>query len=270
MQLTVVLPTYNEAENLASMVAALFALDLPDTELSILVVDDASPDGTGDLADELAAAHPGRLSVLHRAGKEGLGKAYLAGFAQALDQGAELVLQMDCDFSHKPEYVRDMLLAIGQPLPGKGAGGDAGGGAGRTPDMILASRFVSGGRVDDSWAWWRKLLSWFANSVYVRAILGLPLCDATGGFRLWRRETLLGMDIQNRIQSNGYVFQVEMAYVAWRLGYRIHEIPIYFPDRERGTSKMDVRIQLEAARRTFEVRRRHKALTPAERVALLP
>lgn len=255
MRLTVVLPTYNERENLPRMTGELLALDLPGVELSILVVDDASPDGTGDLADELAAAHPARVGVLHRQGKQGLGKAYLAGFERALGEGAELVLQMDCDFSHQPRYIADMLAAL-----------DEGGGA----DMVLASRFVTGGGVDREWSWYRKLLSWFANSVYVRAVLGLSLKDATGGYRLWRRETLLGMDIQRRIGSNGYVFQVEMAFVATRLGYRIREIPIYFPDREAGVSKMDVRIQIEAARRVWEVRRRHRTLTPGERVDLLP
>ena len=263
MRLTVVLPTYNERENLPRMAAELLALSLPGVELGILVVDDASPDGTGALADELAAAHPGRLAVLHRQGKQGLGKAYLAGFARALDEGAELVLQMDCDFSHQPRYIADMLAALDA-----GAGSGTGSAAGA--DMVLASRFVSGGGVDRQWSWYRKLLSWFANSVYVRAVLGLSLKDATGGYRLWRRETLLGMDIQNRIGSNGYVFQVEMAYVATRLGYRIREIPIYFPDREAGVSKMDVRIQIEAARRVWEVRRRHRGLTPGERVDLLP
>ena len=124
---------------------------------------------------------------MHRPGKEGLGKAYLAGFKQALEDGADLILQMDCDFSHRPGYIPQMLEAIS----------DA--------DMVLASRFAPGGRVDETWAWWRKLLSWFANSVYVRLILQTHQRDSTGGFRLWRRETLAGMDIQNRIHSNGYV-----------------------------------------------------------------
>jgi dolichol-phosphate mannosyltransferase len=247
MQLKVVLPTYNEAENLPRMVAALLALALPDTALSILIVDDNSPDGTGALADTLAASSAGRVAVLHRLGKEGLGRAYLAGFQQALDAGAELVLQMDCDFSHRPGDIPALLAA----LPGA--------------DMVLGSRFAPGGRVDPDWAWWRKLLSWFANSVYVRMILGTPLRDATGGFRLWRRATLLGMDVGQRIASNGYVFQVEMAYVAGRLGYLIREVPIEFPDRQAGESKMNVGIQLEAARRVFEVRRRHRGLTPKDR-----
>jgi dolichol-phosphate mannosyltransferase len=250
VRLTVVLPTYNERENLPRMVGELLALELPaDIELSILVVDDASPDGTGRLADELAARHPGRLDVLHRPGKEGLGKAYVAGFGRALEQGAELVLQMDCDFSHQPKYVPVLLATI------------------RDCDMVLASRFAPGGSVDEDWAWWRKLLSWFANSLYLRLILDMDLKDATGGYRLWRRATLQAMDLPRRIHSNGYIFQVEMAYVAQKLGFRVVETPIHFPDRAAGTSKMDLRIQLEAARRAFDVRRRHARLTAADRAA---
>jgi len=248
VRLTVVLPTYNEKENLPRMVGELFALALPaDVELSILVVDDASPDGTGRLADELAAQHPGRLAVLHRAGKEGLGKAYLAGFARALEGGADLVLQMDCDFSHQPKYIPGMLAKIADC------------------DMVLGSRFAPGGSTAEEWAVWRKLLSWFANSLYLRVILGMGLKDATGGYRLWRRETLAAMDLEHRIRSNGYIFQVEMAYVAQKLGFRVVETPIHFPDRAAGTSKMDLAIQLEAARRAFDVRRRHARLTPADR-----
>lgn len=248
MRLTVVLPTYNERENLPRMVGELFALALPaDVELSILVVDDASPDGTGQLADELVAAHPGRLAVLHRAGKEGLGKAYVAGFGRALSDGAELVLQMDCDFSHQPKYIPELIAKV------------------RDCDMVLASRFAPGGSVDANWAWWRKLLSWFANSLYLRLILDMDLKDATGGYRLWRRATLQAMDLERRIRSNGYIFQVEMAYVAQKLGFRVVETPIHFPDRAAGTSKMDLKIQLEAARRAFDVRRRHRGLSEADR-----
>jgi dolichol-phosphate mannosyltransferase len=246
MHLTIVLPTYNEAQNLPLMVKALF--DLPLTaDVSLLVVDDNSPDGTGKIADDLASQFPGRITVLHRKGKAGLGKAYLAGFKAAIEDGADLILQMDCDFSHQPRYIPQMVEAITEA------------------DMVLASRFAPGGKVDESWAWWRKLLSWFANSVYVRILLNTHLRDSTGGYRLWRRETLIGMDIQNRIHSNGYVFQVEMAYVALRLGYKIQEIPIYFPDRKVGESKMSFHIQYEAALRVWEVRRRHHHLTPADR-----
>jgi len=246
-QLIVVLPTYNEAENLPRMVAALLALSLRDTRLSVLVTDDNSPDGTGRLADGLAREHPGRVSVLHRPNKEGLGKAYVDGFTHALAAGADLVLQMDCDFSHQPKYIAAMLDAL------DGA------------DIVLGSRYVEGGSTDEKWPWWRKLLSWFANSIYVRATLGVPVADATGGFKLWKRRTLVGMDFRNRIRSSGYVFQVELIYVANRLGYVVREVPIVFPDRDRGTSKMNLKIQLEAASRVFDVRSRHRKLTPADR-----
>jgi len=230
-------------------VAELLALELPDAELDVLVVDDASPDGAGRLADELAAAHPGRVAVLHRAGKEGLRKAYVAGLGRALEQGAELLLQMDCDFDHQPKYIPGMLATLQET----GA------------DMVLGSRFTEGGSVDEHWGWHRKLLSWFANSLYVRAILRMGLKDATGGFRLWRAATLRGMDLPDRIGANGYIFLVEMAYVAHRLGYRLVEVPIHFPDRERGDSKMDLAIQLEAAWRVWEVRKRHEGLRPEHR-----
>jgi len=246
MHLTIVLPTYNEAENLPKMVQALMALSIPNP-YSILIVDDNSPDGTGQIANDLKAEFPQVVDVLHRQGKEGLGKAYLAGFQKALNNGADLLVQMDCDFSHQPKYILDMLATVEQA------------------DMVLGSRFVKGGKVDETWAWWRKLLSWFANGLYVRALLNTHLRDSTGGFRMWRRETLEGMDIQRRIHSNGYVFQVEMAYVALKLGYNIKEIPIYFPDRAEGESKMDLNIQLEAAMRVLDVRSRHKQLTPADR-----
>lgn len=250
MHLTIVLPTYNESENVAPMVKALLALPF-EHPFSILIVDDNSPDGTGQIADQLATENAGQVNVLHRKGKEGLGKAYLAGFQWAVENGADLILQMDCDFSHQPKYIPEMVKAI------------------QDVDMVLASRFASGGKVDETWAWWRKLLSWFANSVYVRAVLNTHLRDSTGGFRLWRRETLIGMDIQNRIQSNGYVFQVEMAYVALRLGYKIKEIPIYFPDRKAGQSKMSFHIQWEAALRVLAVRQMHGHLKPKDRVTRL-
>jgi dolichol-phosphate mannosyltransferase len=135
--------------------------------------------------------------------------------------------------------------------------------------MVLGSRFAKGGRVDETWAWWRKLLSWFANSVYIRLILRVPIRDMTGGFKLWRRETLIGIDL-NRIQSNGYIFQTEMTYVTLKLGYRVTEIPIYFPDRTLGASKMSFHIQYEAAARVFEVWLRHRRLTSADRATGVP
>ncbi len=244
-KLMVVLPTYNEAENLPLIVKALF--DLSIDNLNILVVDDNSPDGTGKMADALAARdYAGRLFVLHRTEKAGLGPAYIAGFKQALNLDADLIIQMDADFSHQPKYYPDLLKAI------------------EKYDLVITSRFAKGGSVDESWSPYRKLLSWFANRIYTPLILGIPICDATGGYRIWRRQTLIGLDL-DRIHSNGYIFQVEMAYVASRLGFRVGEIPIHFPDRLRGQSKMDIRIQIEAALRVWEVMRRHHNLTPKAR-----
>lgn len=252
MKLTVVLPTYNEAENLPLMVDALFDLDLPaNTEFSILVVDDNSPDGTGNIADQLSQKYMEKLSVLHRPGKEGLGKAYVAGFTQALHEGADLILQMDCDFSHQPKYILPMLEAVDEY------------------DMVLGSRFAKGGSVDESWAPWRKVLSWFANSVYLRLILRTHIRDLTGGFKLWRRATLIGLNLP-QIQSNGYIFQVEMTYTTLCLGYKIKEIPIHFPDRDLGESKMSFIVQYEAALRAFQVWLRRRKLTPKDRATTLP
>jgi len=244
-KLMVVIPTYNEAENLSQMVEALFALPIDD--LNILVVDDNSPDGTGQIADDLVAQHPGRMYVLHRAEKSGLGPSYVAGFKHAIGLGAEILLQMDADFSHQPKYIPQMLETLEQ-----GA------------DMVLGSRFVKGGSVDPSWSAYRKLLSWWANRLYVPTLLHIPVFDATGGYRLWRRETLIGLDL-DRIHSNGYVFQVEMAYLTVRLGYKVVEVPIHFPDRQRGESKMDSRVAIEAAMRVWEIRRRHHGLNPLHR-----
>ncbi len=245
MKVVTVIPTYNEADNLAELVAALFALDIPD--FHVLVVDDASPDGTGELAEELKRTYEGRMDVLHRRGKLGLGTAYITGFRHALDAGAQAIVQMDADFSHRPEYIPQMLDALAEY------------------DLVIGSRYVPGGRLDERWSWWRYLLSWWANSVYVRLILHTRVKDATAGFRAWRRTTLEGMGLE-RIRSNGYIFQVEMAYVAERLGYRILEIPIYFEDRRIGKSKMSVPVKLEAAWRVWQIRWRHRHLRRADRV----
>jgi dolichol-phosphate mannosyltransferase len=241
----VVIPTYNEADNLPRLIDALLSMSAP--KLNLLVVDDNSPDGTGQIADELAAEHPGRISVLHRQGKLGLGPAYIAGFKQALAQGADYIIQMDADFSHQPSYIPKLVATL-----------EAG------ADVVIASRFMRGGGVDKSWSLRRKLLSWWANSIYVRLILGIPVSDATAGYRIWRRETLIGLDL-DRIRSNGYAFQVEMGYVAYRLGYTLGEIPIYFPDRRDGTSKMDMKIPIEAAVRVWQMKVQHQSLTRAQR-----
>ncbi len=238
-KLTVVIPTYNEAENLEAIAEELWSLPIP--ALQILVVDDASPDGTGQIADELAAGHPGRLSVIHRKGKLGLGSAYITGFKTALESGAEAIAQMDADFSHDPDYLPEFMDKL------------------ESADAVIGSRYVPGGKLDERWGFGRVLLSAFGN-IYARTILGLQIKDATAGYRLWRRETLEGMPL-DRIRSNGYVFQVEMSYVAQKLGYRLIESPIYFEDRRIGQSKMTLRIQLEAAYRVWQVSYLHRHLS---------
>lgn len=229
MKTTIVIPTYNEAENLPKLVSALFTLPYPD--LSLLVVDDNSPDGTGQIADQLSLETQGRVQVLHRAGKLGLGSAYIQGFQRAMELGAEAVGQMDADFSHPVEKIPEII----ETLAGC--------------DVVLGSRYVAGGKLDERWPFWRKGLSAFGN-FYARTLLGLPIHDVTGGFRMWKRATLQGMPLE-RVRSNGYVFQVEMTYVASRLGYKFKEIPIYFADRRWGKSKMSFRIQIEAALRVW-------------------
>jgi len=238
----IVLPTYNEAENLPKIVGQLLALDLPGLE--ILVVDDNSPDGTGQIADELSARHSERIHVLHRPGKGGLGTAYVVGFKYALAQGAERIVQMDADFSHSPSYVPTLVKNTEEY------------------DVVVGSRYVQGGKLDERWGAGRYFLSWWANSVYVRLILGLKVRDATAGFKCWRRKALEGIDL-DRVRSNGYVFQVEMAYISERLGYRVHEIPIYFEDRQIGHSKMAMPVKLEAAWRVWALRGRYQDLEPA-------
>ncbi len=243
----VVLPTFNEVDNLPAIVAAL--LDLPLPALQIVVVDDNSPDGTGQVADRLARRHPGRIHVLHRTNDRGLGRAYIEGFRYALNLGAHYIVQMDADFSHAPQDVPRLVDAA------------------QTADVAVGSRYVEGGELDARWSWWRRFLSWWANAVYTQFLLSLSVRDATAGFKCWRREALLGIDLE-RIRSNGYVFQVEMAYVAEHSGYRVVEVPIYFEDRRVGRSKMTTAVKLEAAWRVFEIRRRHRHLQRSSRSAL--
>lgn len=238
MRTTIILPTYNEAENLPELVSALFALPL---DLRLLVVDDNSPDGTGQIAEKLAAEHPGKIKVLHRPGKMGLRTAYLDGIRQIIDEGGEAIVQMDADFSHDPQRLVEMTAAI-----------QAG------ADVALGSRYVQGGSVDERWPIWRKWLSAFGN-FYARTILGFPLRDVTTGYRFWRVETLRGMPLE-RIQSSGYIFLVEMAYMAYCLGYQFAQVPIYFADRRWGKSKMSLKIQLEAAFRVWQVRWNYRDL----------
>lgn len=229
MKTTIVVPTYREAENLPKLIPAL--LHLPSLPLKVIVVDDHSPDGTGEIADSFAERFPGRLSVLHRRGKLGLGSAYIQGFRLALQQGAEVIGQMDADFSHAPEKIIELYRAL------------------ENCDVALGSRYVRGGQLDRQWPIWRKALSAFGN-LYAREILRLPVQDVTGGYKLWRRQMLTQMPLE-RVRSNGYAFQVEMTYIAHRLGAVFQEVPIYFAERTSGESKMSLRIQLEAAMRVW-------------------
>lgn len=239
MKTHVVVPTFNEAENIQAFVKTL--LQLPVGDLHVLIVDDDSPDGTGALAEQLAAAYAPRVKVIHRQGKGGLGTAYIEGFTQALREGADYLAQMDADFSHAPDYLPRFIAKLPEY------------------DVVVGSRYVPGGRLDERWSFWRYLLSWWANSVYVRLLLSLRVRDATAGFKLFRRSALEKINLA-RVRSNGYVFQVEMAYLCEQLGFRILEWPIYFEDRRIGHSKMSVPVKLEAAWRVWQIRSRYGAL----------
>ena len=243
MQTMVVIPTYNEADNLSPIVGELRTLAIPG--LQILVVDDNSPDGTGDLADDLSRRYPGEFHVIHRPAKMGLGPAYVAGFRFALEHGADRIVQMDADFSHSPACIPRFLNNMDNH------------------DVIVGSRYVQEGKLDERWSLGRYLLSWWANSIYIRLILGINVKDATAGFKCWKRHVLEAIDLDS-IQSGGYVFQVEMAYVTEKLGFRVTELPIYFEDRRIGQSKMDMRVKLEAAWRVWEVKWRHRHIMPLD------
>ncbi len=220
-RILVIIPTYNEARNLPQIVPAVLKQD---PRLEVLVVDDNSPDGTGDLADRMAQSKS-RVHVLHRQAKEGLGRAYLAGFRWGLEQGYQAMFEMDADFSHDPAFIGGFLVAIEEA------------------DLVLGSRYATGVNVIN-WPISRLLLSLGAN-LYARVVTGLPLSDATGGFKCFRRAVLESIDL-DRIRSNGYAFQIEMSFWAWRKGFRLKEIPIIFHDRVEGQSKMSKRIVREA------------------------
>ncbi|HXZ57568.1 MAG TPA: polyprenol monophosphomannose synthase [Gaiellaceae bacterium] len=219
MRTVACLPTYDERENLEPMVRALRELGL-----EVLVIDDSSPDGTGELADRLAAELDG-VEVLHRGRKEGLGPAYLAGFGRVLAGDAELIVEIDCDFSHDPADVPRLVEAA------------------READLVLGSRYVAGGRVEN-WGLLRRLVS-AGGSLYARVLLGVGVRDLTGGFKCFRREVLETIDL-GAVSSRGYAFQIEMTYRALRAGFRVVEVPIVFADRKHGGSKMSRGIVLEA------------------------
>jgi dolichol-phosphate mannosyltransferase len=234
---TVVLPTYNEAANLPVIVEELFGLPL--TGLRILVADDNSPDGTGAIADELAEKYGSdRMTVLHRPGKQGLGRAYVDGMTRAVLDGAEFVAQMDSDLSHAPEYLPQLLGTL--------LATDA--------DVVIGSRYVCGASLASEWSWRRKALSGFANA-YVRMLLRLGVRDVTAGFKLWRSSALTAIDVAG-VRSNGYSFQVEMNYRTVQHALKIVELPIHFADRREGESKMSLKVQFESAMMPLSLRRR--------------
>jgi dolichol-phosphate mannosyltransferase len=229
MEKLVIVPTYNERENIGPLLDRLLALPFG---LEVLVVDDNSPDGTGDLVASRKAADP-RIHLLRRPGKLGLGSAYVAGFRYALERGAQFVFEMDADFSHDPDAIGDFLKAA------------------EDADLVLGSRYLHGVTVVH-WPLSRLILSYSAN-VYTRLITGLPVRDATGGFKCFRRRALEAIDLDG-VKSDGYSFQIEMSYKVWRKGFRIVEIPITFVDRRAGVSKMNQRIVWEAAGMVWRLR----------------
>ena len=218
----VIVPTYNERFNIARLIPAILAQD---PSLEILVVDDGSPDGTGAIVDGIATHNP-RVNVIHREGKLGLGTAYIAGFRWALERKYDLVFEMDADFSHNPERLPEFLEAI------------------RESDVVLGSRYQDGHVNVVNWPMSRLFLSYGAN-IYARFVTGLPIFDTTGGFKCFRRNVLESIDL-NSVKSNGYAFQIEMSYRAWKRGFRLFEIPIIFVDRTEGVSKMSKKIVREA------------------------
>ena len=226
----VIVPTYNERFNIGRIVPAILSQD---SSLEVLVVDDGSPDGTGAIADSLASTNQ-RVHVIHREGKLGLGTAYIAGFRWALERKYDLVFEMDADFSHNPERLPEFLETI------------------KTTDVVLGSRYQNGHVNVVNWPMSRLFLSYAAN-LYARGITGLPIFDATGGFKCFRRNVLEAIDL-NSVKSNGYAFQIEMSYRAWKKGFRLVEIPIIFVDRTEGESKMSKRIVREAVWMVWRLR----------------
>jgi dolichol-phosphate mannosyltransferase len=226
----VIIPTYDESDNLPRLVPAVLSRD---PRLEILVVDDNSPDGTGRLADEIAAAEP-RVHVLHRPGKMGLGTAYITGFRWGLERGYDVLFEMDADFSHDPAHLPQFLEAI------------------EDYDVVLGSRYLHGRVTVVNWPMGRLLLSYFAN-IYARTVTGLPVADATGGFKCFRREVLEAIELE-RVESSGYAFQIEMSFRAWKKGFRLGELPITFVDRDVGESKMSKKIVREAVWRVWRFR----------------
>ena len=228
-KILIIIPTYNERENLQRLTTEVHRI-VP--EAHILVVDDNSPDGTGELADGLAASDS-RIAVIHRKGKLGLGTAYVKGFKYALERGYDLVFEMDADFSHRPEHLPEFLAAV------------------QDADLVLGCRYMEGGGTED-WGWTRRMLSRGGN-LYARTLLTLPYRDLTGGFKCFRREVLESIDLDS-VVTEGYAFQIELTYRTHKAGFRIKETPIIFPDRTLGHSKMNRKIVVEALVRLWGIR----------------
>lgn len=226
----IIVPTYNEKENIAKLISAVLSQD---SSIDMLIVDDGSPDGTGVIVDAIAESEP-RVHVLHRASKLGLGTAYVAGFQWALERDYAFIFEMDADFSHAPEKIPEFLRAI------------------RDADLVIGSRYQNGQVNVVNWPMSRLFLSYSAN-IYARTATGVPIFDATGGFKCFRREVLLAIDLSD-VRSNGYAFQIEMTFRAWKKGFRIKEIPIVFVDRTEGSSKMSKRIVREAVWMVWRLR----------------
>ncbi len=230
LRILVIIPTYDEAENLPRIVPRVLEQD---ERIDVLVVDDASPDGTGKLVDAMALENP-RVFALHREGKQGLGRAYLAGFRHGLEQGYDILFEMDADFSHPPKALPGLIEKLV----------DA--------DVVIGSRYVDGRVTVSNWPMSRLLISYF-GSRYARIITGMPVRDGTGGFNGWKRAVLEKVDL-DRVQSNGYAFQIELKYRAWRAGFKLVESPILFTERDTGESKMSKRIVREAVWRVWWLR----------------
>lgn len=232
VETAVVIPTFNEGENLASMCETLPDLDVPN--VGIIVVDDGSPDGTGEIADEIADSHPGRMAVIHRSGKLGLGTAYMEGFRYALQTDTRNIVQMDCDFSHPPALVPELIRCL------------------ERADVVVGSRYCEGGGSDPDWSTWRAMLSRYAN-FGIRSMLGLQVRDATSGFKAYRRVALESIDL-DALELTGFGFQAEVAFRMQRAGLDVMEQPYTFMERAAGSSKMSLGIAVEAAWRLTKLR----------------
>jgi len=235
MKATVVVPTYNEAQNLPRLLEQVFSLGI--NGINIIIVDDNSPDGTGKLAEDLAKKYPERMEIMHRKGKMGLASAYVAGFRLALEKGAEAIFEMDADFSHSPEYLPRFLEKL------------------ENCDVVVGSRYIRGAALDPHWGLWRKWLSRAGNS-YVRLVTGLKVKDTSAGFKCFRRRVLEGLALDS-IRSEGYAFQIEVAYMCQKKGYKVEEVPIFFSQRASGKSKMSSKIILESLWRPWRLRLSH-------------